>query len=228
MQIPKIQSPLISLCVLAALLLIGCSSNGPKGAPIVVLPEDAQPGQLSALTACQYRPADGKATYAAECGTLTVPENWGKADSRLIALPVVRVQATGANASKPVFYLQGGPGQSNFSWPPPTWLLEKHDVVFVGYRGIDGAVKLACPEVNRQLKAHTGKDIFSRQARADYAHAAQKCAVRFQQEGVDLSGYTIPGVIEDVEAARSALGYARVNLLSESYGTRVAQIYAYM
>jgi pimeloyl-ACP methyl ester carboxylesterase len=30
-----------------------------------------------------------------------------------------------------------------------------------------------------------------------------------------------------VEAARRALGYDRINLLSESYGTRVAQIYAY-
>jgi len=31
-----------------------------------------------------------------------------------------------------------------------------------------------------------------------------------------------------MEAARAALGYDRINLLSESYGTRVAQIYAYM
>ena len=33
-------------------------------------------------------------------------------------------------------------------------------------------------------------------------------------------------VIEDVEMARVALAYERVNLLSESYGTRVAQVYA--
>lgn len=46
--------------------------------------------------------------------------------------------------------------------------------------------------------------------------------------GVDLSGYTIPGVIEDMEAARKALGYGQINLFSESYGTRVAQIYAYL
>src|SRR5512142_313738 len=31
-----------------------------------------------------------------------------------------------------------------------------------------------------------------------------------------------------MEAARTTLGYERINLLSESYGTRVAQIYAYM
>jgi pimeloyl-ACP methyl ester carboxylesterase len=52
--------------------------------------------------------------------------------------------------------------------------------------------------------------------------------VNLQKAGVDLSGYTIPGVIEDMEAARHAIGYDRINLLSESYGTRLAQIYAYM
>ena len=54
------------------------------------------------------------------------------------------------------------------------------------------------------------------------------CAIHIQNEGVDLSGYTIPEVVEDMESAREALGYQRINLLSESYGTRVAQIYAYM
>jgi pimeloyl-ACP methyl ester carboxylesterase len=127
-----------------------------------------------------------------------------------------------------VFYLQGGPGQSNLSWAPPDWLLEKHDMVFVGYRGIDGTVTLSCPEVNRLLKTHVGKDIFSEQARKEYAAAVIQCAATHQEAGVDLSGYTVPGVIEDMEAARIALGYDRINLLSESYGTRVAQIYAYM
>ncbi|NIV37973.1 MAG: alpha/beta fold hydrolase, partial [Anaerolineae bacterium] len=37
-----------------------------------------------------------------------------------------------------------------------------------------------------------------------------------------------PEVVEDMEAARKGLGYERVNLISESYGTRVAQIYAWM
>jgi pimeloyl-ACP methyl ester carboxylesterase len=58
--------------------------------------------------------------------------------------------------------------------------------------------------------------------------AVKLCAATYQEAGVDLSGYTIPGVIEDMENARTALGYDRINLLSESYGTRVAQIYAYM
>ena len=222
----KAKQLLISCLVLAAALLTSCGS--PKSPTVVAVPGNAQAGNLTGLHDCEYQPADSKTKYAAECGTLVVPENRDKPGSRLIALPIVRIAATGADPAEPVFYLQGGPGQSNLSWAPPRWLLLKHDVVFVGYRGIDGTVTLACPEVNRQLKAHTGKDIFSDQARAEYEAAARDCAARFQREGVDLAGYTIPAVIEDLEAARFALGYHHINLLSESYGTRVAQIYAYM
>src|SRR5512133_153053 len=162
----RIRRLLISFFLSGALLLTGCST---KGAPVVVVPDDAQSGDMTPMKNCEYQPADGNTKYAAECGTLVVPENWDKANSRLIALPIVRIRARGGNTAEPVFYLQGGPGQSNFSWAPPDWLLANHDVVFVGYRGLDGTVTLACPEVNRRLKAHAGKDIFSKQARAEYA-----------------------------------------------------------
>jgi pimeloyl-ACP methyl ester carboxylesterase len=216
---------LIALVLFGALLLFGC---GAKDAPVPVVPKGAQADELTEMKACEFQPADGETKFAAECGTLVVPENRDKADSRLIALPVVRIPASGPNPAEPVFYLQGGPGQSNLSWEPPDWLLENHAVVFVGYRGIDGTVTLSCPEVTRELKIHVGKDIFSEQARAEYATAVKQCATRLQEAGVDLSGYTVPGVIEDVEAARTALGYDRINLLGESYGTRVEQIYAYL
>jgi pimeloyl-ACP methyl ester carboxylesterase len=98
----------------------------------------------------------------------------------------------------------------------------------VGYRGVEGTVKLACPELGRLMKAHTGKDLFSEEAQAQYQALANKCAAGFQAAGIDLSGYTIPDVIQDMEAARIALGYDKIDLFSESYGTRVAQIYAYM
>jgi len=216
---------LIALMLFVALLLAGCGANE---TPPLAVPEGAQAGDLVGLKGCEFQPADSKTKYTAECGTLVVPENREVAGSRLIALPIVRIPASGANPAEPVFYLQGGPGQSNFSWPPPDWLLEKHDVVFVGYRGIDGTVLLSCPEVDRLLKIHVGKDLFSEGARAEYVAAVKQCAATHQKAGVDLSGYTVPGVIEDMEDARTALGYDRINLLCESYGTRVAQIYAYM
>src|SRR5512135_1653349 len=119
---------LISCLVSAAALLTSCGS--PRSATVVAVPENAQAGNLTGMHDCEYQPADSKTKYAAECGTLVVPENRDKQEPRLIALPVVRIRTTGAKPAEPVFYLQGGPGQSNFSWAPPDWLLEKHDVVF--------------------------------------------------------------------------------------------------
>jgi len=211
------------LIIFGALLIVGCSA---MDTPVSVVPEGAQAGELIDLEHCTYKA--GKTEYTADCGTLIVPENWDKADSRLIALPVVRIPAKGPNPAEPVFYLNGGPGAPNLVWVLPDWLLENHDVVMVGYRGVEGTVTLSCPDVNHLVKAHMGKDLYSEQAHAEYAVAVKGCGVALQDTGVDLSGYTIPGVVEDIEAARTALGYEKINLFSESYGTRIAQIYAYM
>ena len=50
---------------------------------------------------------------------------------------------------------------------------------------------------------------------------------RLQADGVDLAGYTLPQRVDDLEAARRALGYDRIDLVSESAGTRTAMIYAW-
>jgi len=214
---------LITWMLFSTLLLIGCGS---KDAPAQVVPEGAQTGSLVDLQSCEFQASDEK--FAAECGTLVVPENWDKANSRLIALPVVRIPASGQDPAEPVFYLNGGPGGPNNVWAPPNWILKNHDVVMVGYRGAEGSVVLSCPEVNRMLVDHIGKDLAYIKEQAESVSIVKQCAATYQEAGVDLSGYTIPGVVEDMEATRLALGYDRINLLSQSYGTRIAQIYAYM
>lgn len=215
----------MTIMLTLGILLAGCSS---KAAPSLAVPEGAHAGELTGLEKCEFQPAGSQTKYSAECGTLVVPENWDKAGSRLIALPVVRIPAGGPNPAEPVFWLQGGPGGPNLVWAPPAWLLEKHAVVMVGYRGAEGTEVFKCPEVSRLYKTHAGKDLFGEQARVEYIAATKQCAATYRKAGVDMSGYTIPGVVEDMEAARMALGYQQINLVSGSYGTRVAQIYAYM
>ncbi len=217
----------VLLVVIVGGILLAARGHRPAPAPIVV-PQGAKAGELTAMTKCPYQAEGSKTIYEAECGTLSVPENWDVAGSRLIALPVVRIAATGPKPEEPVFWLVGGPGGTNLNWDMPQWLLKEHDVVLMGYRGVDGSVKLDCPEVARAMRAHAGVDLFSEQARRDYLTAARACATSLQSSGIDLAGYTIPGVIADLEATRIALGYGRINLFSESYGTRVAQTYAYM
>ncbi|MCP4237772.1 MAG: hypothetical protein GY770_30065, partial [Aestuariibacter sp.] len=188
-----------------------------KKEPIIV-PTGAKAGELH-TEPCSIKLDSGK--YDADCGVLIVPENRANPKTRLIALPVTRIRATAENRAEPIFYLEGGPGMSNMNAKPPAGLLENHDFVMVGYRGVDGSVKLDCPEVAQAIKGD-GVDALSEQSRAGMSVAMRQCAARLQADGVDLDGYTILDVIGDMEAARSALGYERINLFSVSYGTRVA------
>lgn len=209
--------------VVVILVLVAC--GGPSGAPMAV-PEAAQAGDLLGLEPCTYKA--NKVEYAADCGTLVVPENRSDPDSRLIALPVMRIHATGNNPTEPIFRLGGGPGLSNMGSSVVPWFIENHDVVLVGYRGMDGTVRLDCPEVSEIIRAGGYDDILSDAALEGSSAAYARCAERLQNEGVDLAGYTATELIDDIEAARVGLAYERINLISTSFGTNVARIYAYM
>lgn len=195
----------------------------------VHLPAGAQAGDLK-MAPCIFRAKRGRfktTNYAADYGILVVPENRQKQGSRLIALPVLRIRATGSDPLEPVFHLEGGPGGSNIEFVPPDWLLERHDFVLVGYRGADGSSILHCPHVKKATKGK-GEDLLSKESLANIKDAVRQDASILIESGVDLAGYTILDVIEDIEQVRKRLGCQRINLLSESYGTRVAQIYAAM
>jgi pimeloyl-ACP methyl ester carboxylesterase len=188
----------------------------------VSVPAGAKAGDLT-LEPCTYATEDGG--YAADCGTLVVPENRADPQSRLIALPVTRVHARSDHPREPVFRLQGGPGKTNMQFTYASRFADDRDVVFVGYRGLDGSVRLDCPEVESALK-HTTDLVGEKSSRA-YADAFRSCADRHTDDGVDLAGYGVVPQVDDLEAARVALGYDRIDLVSESAGTRKAMIYAW-
>src|SRR5512143_3721417 len=116
----------MTIMLTLGIMLASCSS---KAAASLAVPEGVHAGELTGLEKCEFQPAGSQTKYSAECGTLVVPENWDKAGSRLIALPVVRIPAGGPNPAEPVFWLQGGPGGPNLDWAPPAWLLENHTIV---------------------------------------------------------------------------------------------------
>jgi pimeloyl-ACP methyl ester carboxylesterase len=111
------------------------------------------------------------------------------------------------------------------NFPDASRFTGHHDVVLVGYRGVDGSSRLDCPEV-ASAREYARDYLTEESFRADAA-AFKACAHRFQQDGVDLAGYTLPERVDDLDAARRALGYQRIDLLSESAGTRTALIYAW-
>jgi pimeloyl-ACP methyl ester carboxylesterase len=60
-----------------------------------------------------------------------------------------------------------------------------------------------------------------------FAAGFRACSTRLTAEGIDLTRYGLVQQVDDLEAARVALGYDRIDLLSESAGTRTAVIFGW-
>ncbi|MCL6274512.1 alpha/beta fold hydrolase [Muricauda sp. 2012CJ35-5] len=153
------------------------------------------------------------------------PENWQIADSRKITVPL-RIYKSPNNSifSTPIFWLSGGPGMTNMDYKPSKELLENHDVFLVGYRGVDGEIQLNCPEISNALRGNTN-NLLSKKSVRNVQHAATICSERLLKKGIDLNGYTIEQTLMDIDAVRQHYGFHTINLLSGSYGTRLAQFY---
>ncbi len=167
----------------------------------------------------------GSQKYEADYGEVTVPENRSKSNSRLINIPFLRIHSNSKNPVEPIFGFAGGPGASNMNWDwgKALTFLSEHDFVLVGYRGVDGSIVLDCPKVTEAFKS--SNNLLSEETMKTIGNAWSESARRLSAQGIDLDGYTMLQCIEDNESVRKALKYKRINLLSESYGTRVAYLY---
>ena len=65
---------------------------------------------------------------------------------------------------------------------------DEHDVVLVGYRGVDGSVRLDCPEVESALSHHT--DLLDEETSEAYADAFRSCADRLDWRPVSILAAT--------------------------------------
>lgn len=219
---PLTPARIVALVVITALAVALVYLRLAPGEQAVSVTAGAKAGDLI-LHPCTYPTEDGD--YSADCGTFVVPENRADPRSRLIAVPVTRIHAQSDRPAAPIFPLWGGPGLSNMDWPQASRFTADHDVVLVGYRGVDGSVRLDCPEVASAVKRST--DLLGQESFRAYGDAFGECADRLTDNGVDLAGYGLPQQVDDMEAVRAALGYDRIDLLSESAGTRTAIIYSW-
>jgi len=162
------------------------------------------------------------AGYAADFGIILVPENRNNPDSNTIQLAFIRIHALEDQTAEPVFLLNGGPGKSNIRGVLPSGFFKHNDLVIVGFRGIDSSVKLDCPEVS---KAFTTDNPYSPESLARIRKIIRGSYDRYTEAGVDINGYTVLEVVDDIDTVRKALGYEKINLFSSSYGTILAYVY---
>ena len=170
-----------------------------------------------ALTECRLQ---GFA-QAAQCGELAVPENRDLPGGRTIRIFAAVLPANTLTPKEdPLLILAGGPGQAASSLAPfagrLTEIRRTRDIVLIDQRGTGRSSPLECPAFKPR-----DDDAFE----VDPLPRARACAAELKAAGVDAAQYTTTAWIADLEAMRTALGYARWNLWGGSYGTRVAQEY---
>lgn len=170
--------------------------------------------------------------FEAYKGFVDVPENYEDANSKRIQLPVLIIKSSNKNPLEPVFWFDGGPGGSNIAsqrkidLPSAANTLKNHDFVCVGYRGVDGSVKLESKNITKAFKG-LDNEMLSEKSIQNIKEKIKDYKTELKEQNIDINNYTIMNVIEDVEKVRKQLGYKKINILSVSYGTRVALLYSY-
>lgn len=158
-----------------------------------------------------------------KCGTLEVFENRASKKGRKIILKIVVVPAQGLEPKKdPLFYIPGGPGSSATEDSPGVAnqfakIREQRDLVFVDQRGTGGSHPLDC----------TFYDPNDPQSVLGYffpLNDVKKCRQDLESKA-DLTLYTTPIAMDDLDEVRAALGYDQINIFGGSYGTRASLTY---
>jgi pimeloyl-ACP methyl ester carboxylesterase len=158
----------------------------------------------------------GLSGVRARCGTLQVPENPQAPSGRRLSLNVIVIPRAGsAPAREPLFVLKGGPGQA--ATADTEDIIEtfeavrgEHDLVLLDQRGTEGSHRLDCEVADRSF-------LIPKDPKACLAGLSARA---------DLRMYSTARFVEDLETARSALGYEQISLYGGSYGTRAADAYA--
>jgi pimeloyl-ACP methyl ester carboxylesterase len=186
--------------------------------------QPAQPAQRLGLAACQVplRGPDGAETgerVPARCGTFRVPENRAAPGGRMLALNVVILPARNAGAHEPVYFISGGPGQAASVEAPGfarAQYRETRDIVLMDIRGTggDNALDCALGGSDENVQAYL-EPLLADGAR--YAECRDQLAAR-----ADLTQYTTPNAMRDLDELRQALGHEQILIDSGSYGTRAA------
>ncbi len=192
---------LLASCALAP--IAGCGDTGSRRGIALAecrLPRFAQPAQ---------------------CGRLQVPEDRTRPAGRKVSLFIAVLPAnTLSPKPDPFVILAGGPGQAASQLAPFAAQLNAirrtRDIVLIDQRGTGKSSPLECFafEANRLDPYET-----------DPLPRAKLCADQLRTNGIDAAQYTTTAWVADLEAARDALGYPRLNLWGGSYGSRVALEY---
>ncbi|MDT7777717.1 MAG: hypothetical protein QOC99_229 [Acidobacteriota bacterium] len=154
------------------------------------------------------------------CGKLSVFENRKSLSGRKIELNVVVLPALDQGPKDaPLFDLQGGPGigataQAKWYTTDLKEYRRHREVVLVDQRGTGASNPLSCGE---KESSHYLAEMYP-------VKYVETCRRKLEQLA-DLTRYTTPIAMDDLDDVRAWLGYDKINLIGLSYGTRAALVY---
>ncbi|AFM17986.1 tripeptidyl-peptidase B [Mycolicibacterium chubuense NBB4] len=217
-------------------VVAGCSTVV-EGNAMVAVPRPGSPIQWSPCQAAG--PSDqARIPAGAECGMLSVPVDWNKANDRsaqVARIAMIRFKATGDKIGS-LIVNPGGPGESGVHAAAamvatlPDALRKRFDLVGFDPRGVASsspAVWCNSDEDNDRLRA----DNVVEYTPEGVAHI-DKLNKEFVQRCVDkmgkefLANVGTASVVKDLDAIRQALGDQKLTYLGYSYGTRIGAGYA--
>jgi pimeloyl-ACP methyl ester carboxylesterase len=220
------------LATIAALLLAGCS-NMVDGRAVVSAPRPGSPIQWAP---CKAAASDETRLPAgAECGMLSVPVDYSKADGDVAQIAMIRFKATGEKIGSLVVN-PGGPGESGVeaaaSLAPtlPQSVRGRFDLVGFDPRGVANstpAVWCNSDADNDRLRAdptveYTPEGVAH--IEKENKEFVQRCLDKMGKEFLSNAGTA--NVAKDLDAIRAGLGDDKLTYLGYSYGTRIGALYA--
>lgn len=175
-----------------------------------------------------------------EEGFILVPENRKNSASRLITVHYFRFPARQPTGLPPVFFLPGGPGQAMLTADLKNGLQQKRyntiaeievfnqtrDVIIVNQRGnsrLPGIQHL--PSTWTAKPGDWSKPMSFKSTSQQLANGLKRSLKHYESLNIDLRGYDILHLVDDVDAIRRAYGYETIALRGGSFGSQWALAY---
>ncbi len=159
-----------------------------------------------------------------QCGFIERPLDPDRPDGPKLTIRYAVVPAMARNKlPDPVFLFAGGPGQSAVSLIPVAMSLfqrlnNRRDIVFVDQRGTGGSAPLECADPEDASLADQSEP--GRQARFVANCRKNLIALPYIGNADALGRFPTWIAVRDFDAVRARLGYAQINVIGGSYGTR--------
>lgn len=171
-----------------------------------------------------------KTQIRGQVAQLSVPENPALPAGPQVQLALMRLPATTKSPGAPIVYLHGGPGGSALEHLESAdfralfaALQAKADVVLLDQRGCGKST----PSLVPGIAGRPSGEVFG--SRENFLAHLESSSVmvrdRLTAAGHDPRCYTVRESVADIEALRSALGVAKIDLFAHSYGTQLAQAF---